>query len=129
MPERVLPPARHEAEDIRFGPMALAAGLLALAVAGLAGAAFWMFPHSARDRVIAQPVPRFAEPRLQPSPRADMDAFRAEQARQLDGAYWLYRERGVVHLPIAEAMRRVAAEGIPDWPATPPSPPRQAVRR
>ena len=61
-------------------------------------------------------MPRFAAPHLQSSPPADMAAFGARQRRQLDTAYWLDRAAGTVHLPIATAMQKVAAEGVDDWP-------------
>jgi hypothetical protein len=75
------------------------------------------------DQYVARPLPNFAQPQLQASPRADMDRFRSQQLGALNGVYWLDRAHGVVHLPIADAMRKVAEEGIADWPA-----PKQARR-
>ena len=123
MAERVISPARHESRDVRVGPMLIAAGGMAIALAIVVGAAFWIFPHTMTDQYVAAPIPNFAQPRLQSSPRSDMDAFRAQQMHDLNTVYWIDRQAGVVHLPIAEAMRKVAEEGIPDWPA-----PRQAAR-
>ena len=45
-----------------------------------------------------------------------MDAFRAEEMRRLNSAGWQDRAAGTVHIPIDQAMRAVAAEGIPGWP-------------
>lgn len=117
MAERVVSPAPHEARDVRFKPMLIAAAGMVVAVAAVLGTAFWMFPHTTTDQYVARPIPNFAPPRLQPSPRADMDAFRAQQMRDLNGVYWIDRRAGTVHVPIAGAMRKLAAEGIPDWPA------------
>ena len=123
MPDAILPPARHETRDVRFKHIAAAASLMAAALAIVLLAALWIFPDTLTDQYVATPLPRFAEPTLQPSPRADMEAFRARQMRELNGTYWLDRAHGVVHLPIEQAMRKVAAEGIQDWPA-----PKQASR-
>jgi hypothetical protein len=43
----------------------------------------------------------------------------AEQKLKLDTYYWIDRDRGIVHIPIEEAMKRVAAQGIPGFPKTP----------
>ena len=66
-------------------------------------------------------------PQLQTSAVRDMNRFRAQQLQQLNGAYWLDKAHGIVHLPIEDAMRLVAKEGIADWPKTPypPSEPPQ----
>jgi hypothetical protein len=85
--------------------------------------ALWMYPGTMTDQYVARPLPNFAQPQLQASPRADMDRFRSQQLGALNGVYWLDRAHGVVHVPIADAMRKVAEEGIADWPA-----PKQARR-
>jgi hypothetical protein len=117
MAKRILSPPGHEARDLGFRYAAIAAGLMALALGSVAGAAWLMFPHAATDQYVSEPLPKFAGPLLQSSPRADMDAFRAQQAKELNGLYWIDQPAGVVHLPIADAMRKVAEDGIADWPA------------
>ncbi len=116
-PVQILDPARNERRDVRFRYIAAGAAWMALALAVVLLAAWWLFPNTMTDQYVATPLPPFAEPQLQPSPRLDMAQFRAQQMQQLTDAYWLDRAKGVVHLPIADAMRKVAAEGIPDWPA------------
>lgn len=123
MSERILSAARSELRDVRFRYVLAGASFVALALAIVLLGALWLFPDTMTDQFVAQPLPRFAEPQLQSSPRFDMDKFRAEQLQQLNGVYWLDRERGIVHLPIDYAMRKVVAEGIPNWPA-----PKQAGR-
>ncbi len=122
MSERILSPTRHEAHDVRFKYVLAGASFLALALAAVLLAALFLFPHTMTDQNVAQPLPRFADPQLQPSPRLDMDRFRAEQLKKLNSTYWLDEQHGVVHLPIDEAMRRLAKEQIPDWPAPKPKP-------
>jgi hypothetical protein len=114
--DRALPPALHETEDIRFGSMlglfALIGGLLVLLVA----LAWLTFPGIIKDRRFAQPFPEWPAPRLQVSPSAEMSQFRSEEMRKLNSAGWRDRVTGTVRIPIDQAMRAVAAEGIPDWP-------------
>lgn len=117
MSERILSPARHETHDVRFKYVLAGASFLALALAVVLLAALFLFPHTMTDQNVARPLPRFADPQLQSSPRLDMDRFRAEQLKELNGTYWLDEQHEVVHLPIDEAMRKLAKERIPDWPA------------
>jgi hypothetical protein len=57
-----------------------------------------------------------AQPRLQIDPAADLAALRAAQQRILAGYGWVDRGRGVARIPIGQAMRDIAADGIADWP-------------
>jgi hypothetical protein len=65
------------------------------------------------------------EPRLQESPSREMEQFAASQTRRLEGYGWVDKEKGVVHIPIEEAMRLTAERGLPvgaDAPGAPISP-------
>ena len=115
-----LPPARHEGADVGFRAMLVAGALMLLALGGMLGLAAWLYPGAQTDKLLAPATnATFPAPRLQPDVAADMARFQAEQLQQLNGAYWLDRERSRVHMPIADAMRDVAAHGIPDWPTAP----------
>ena len=57
-----------------------------------------------------------AAPRLQVDPVHDLGVYRAAEARALDTYGWIDRKRGVVRIPIAQAMQDVATHGIKDWP-------------
>ena len=121
-----LPHARREPDDvtIRFGLFWFCGIALALGV--VIGIAMILFPSTPAQQAITMPVPQFPAPVLQSSPRAEMATFlRAELAR-LNSLGWVDRDKGVVHIPIAAAMRKVATEGIPGWPA--PAAPKEAQR-
>ncbi len=45
-----------------------------------------------------------------------MQKFRAAELARLNSAGWDDQAKGIGHIPIDDAMRRVAASGIPDWP-------------
>ncbi|MBV9118589.1 MAG: hypothetical protein JOY63_14640, partial [Acetobacteraceae bacterium] len=47
-----------------------------------------------------------------------------QELDRLNSLGWVDRAKGLVHVPIDQAMRMVAKEGIKDWPA-----PAQAERR
>jgi hypothetical protein len=119
MPERetLIPAARHEASDIseRFiwGAIAVSAGLL-LACALLT---FWVYPGSRLERSVHLPLAAYPEPRLQPDPAADMRAFYGQEMRRLSSSGWADASHQAAHIPIDQAMREVARDGIADWPA------------
>ena len=115
-----LPQARHEATDVALRPMLIgAAGVLAVLVS-VGGLTAWLYPGSRDPRVVrSNALPSYPAPALQPDPAADMAKFAAEQTRQVNGVWWVDRTRGIVHQPIGDAMRRLAASGIPDWPTKP----------
>jgi len=53
----------------------------------------------------------FAKPRLQTNDAGDLARLQAEQRGRLRGYAWVDRKKGIVSIPIAEAMKRVAARG------------------
>ena len=113
------PNTAFEPSDWALRPIAwLAAGvLLFLGAAPLA--MLWLYPQTLADAdrslTIAPPGPR-----LQIDSARELAAFRAEEQRRLDSYYWVDKGRGVVHIPIDEAMRKLARQGIPGFPAATP---------
>jgi len=69
-----------------------------------------------RDNRFAGPFPAYPNPKLQPNPAVDWQVFYAQEMARLNSAGWLDRAAGTVHIPIDQAMRAVAAEGIKGWP-------------
>ena len=53
------------------------------------------------------------EPRLQVSPRVDIESLRAREDSMLDHYTWVDRQKGVVGIPIQHAMELLAGRGIP----------------
>lgn len=114
--KRSLPPARHETNDITFRPTLIAFALTTLAVIAIVLFPLWLFPRAAGDKTLTLPLPRFASPRLQSNPSADMQAFYDSKIRWLNSFGWVDKAQGIVHVPIDDAMRRIAEGGIADWP-------------
>jgi hypothetical protein len=116
MPEPVLPPARYEQTDAsaRTALIAFPAILAGLLLSMLL--VWWIFPGTTIDRRLPSPVPNYPSPRLQSDPAADMRKFRAAELARLNSFGWDDQAKGIGHIPIDDAMRRLAASGIPDWP-------------
>lgn len=68
-------------------------------------------PDVARTLRIAPPGPR-----LQTDPRGDLRRFRAEEEKRLNTYYWIDKQKGIVHIPIEQAMKKLAATGVPGFP-------------
>src|SRR5581483_10734915 len=115
--ERVIPDARHEPTDIGpgfiWGAVAVCVGtILACALLVL-----WLYPNAKYDRALDLPLPIYPEPRLQPSPPDDMQSFYGKEMQILNTTGWVDKAGGVVHIPISQAMREVAQDGIAGWPS------------
>ena len=95
----------------------MAAGLAVFVIASILmlGAVFRDATRAADKGLSALPP----EPRLQTDPAADLRRFNAAAAERLVSYGYLDRARGLAHIPIEQAMRRVAEQGIPDWPGPP----------
>lgn len=116
MSEHLLPPARHETRDVTFRFVSIAFGGLLLGLIGSGLVAAWLYPQVLTDHRVPAELPRFPAPRLQANPPADLRAFLAQEHARLDGTGWVDQAHGIAHIPIDDAMRRIAHDGIPDWP-------------
>jgi hypothetical protein len=119
--ERRVSVARHEPTDIGeafiWGVAALVLGVLILC----ALLVLWLYPESRLDRTMHLPLPLYPAPRLQVNPASDLQRFYSEEMLRLDSK-GVDKPQGVGHIPIADAMREIAQEGIPEWPAAPQAP-------
>ena len=115
--DKLIPTARHEHSDIGERSIWVAAALMLGLLFACALLTWWLYPQSLSDATLTLPLPVYPAPRLQSDPRADMRTFHAQQMQQLDSTGWVDEVHGVVHIPIADAMRIVGQEGIPGWPA------------
>ena len=118
------PKVRYEKSDARVGAI-IAFGVL-LAVLGLIvqASAGWLFDClKEREQQKCQPLPSLAakerarlprdldkipQPRLQESEPVDLAKLRQAEDSLLNSYGWVDREKGIVRIPIDEAMRRLA---------------------
>ncbi|HEX4365258.1 MAG TPA: hypothetical protein VH023_00440 [Rhodopila sp.] len=116
MPEPILPPARYERSDVPIRVAVIAAPGILVGLLASVLLVWWIYPGSTVDRRLPTPPPRYPEPRLQTDPAADMQAFLATELKRLNSGGWDDKSKAAGHIPIDDAMRRIAASGIPDWP-------------
>lgn len=111
----------YERTDVRTRPpiLFMIVVLIALGVVNvvIGGLGYLFYVH---NRSVNRPPSAMAtlpqvppEPRLQSSPRADMERMLAEDRALLDGYGWVDRQGGVVRIPIERAMNLVAERGLP----------------
>ncbi len=55
-------------------------------------------------------------PRLQTDPEGDLQQFRTEEEKRLNSFYWIDKQKGVVHIPIEQAMKKLATSGFDGFP-------------
>ena len=104
-----------EPTDWNVAPIAaLYVGILVLLVISCS-AIYLAYPNSLPDvsRALRINPPG---PRLQTSNDADLRRFRAEEEKRLNGYYWIDKQKGIAHIPIEEAMKKLARTGIPGFP-------------
>jgi hypothetical protein len=117
IPERIEtnPDTAYETADWPIGMIGLVlAGVLAVLAIAVVAVSFG-FSDAVSDarRSLATPMP---EPRLQTDPPDDLAKLRAREQKELDTYYWIDRDKGIVHIPIDEAMKQVVARGIDGFP-------------
>lgn len=104
--------------------------LLITVVAAGAFGSMWYLGIGFRDQMAKtdRPAPLVAESRdalLPPEPRLQTRSYddwadmKAAHEEHLASYAWTDRGEGVVRIPIEEAMRRVAEDGLPEFPAPP----------
>ncbi len=113
------PKVAFEPSDWAVGPVALVYGgtvmLLVISAFVLVAAYPRALPDVGRSIRIAPPGPR-----LQTDAAGDLRRFRAEEEKQLNTYYWVDKQKGVVHIPIEQAMKNLVKTGIPGFPKGPP---------
>jgi hypothetical protein len=119
------PDVRYERRDVTPSAL-LKAGAWILGATVLVVVALWQvyFFFAARETARQPPPPVMRPgaavlqpppPLLQRTPTGDLASYRAQQARLLDAYAWVDRPSGVVRIPVAEAMRLVAEQGLPSF--------------
>lgn len=74
---------------------------------------------STRQLPQGDPVRTFPSPRLQPDPVADMNKFRVSEEEVLNSYGWIDQNAGIARIPIDQAIKAVAQQGLPTRQAQP----------
>jgi hypothetical protein len=105
------PETSYESSDWHVPAIAMVLAMLLVLVAIAMWALYFGFRTAALDvqRSLSVAMP---PPALQTDPQQDLAQLRAREEQLMNTYYWIDRDKGIVHIPIAEAMRRVATKGI-----------------
>jgi hypothetical protein len=111
----------YEPTDIRIRPFVLVGVVLIIAaVIGslvLYGASIWFTNRLEAGQVQLGPLARTTQvppaPRLQISPRQDLQTMLAEHNQRLNSYGWVDQNAGTAHIPIERAMDLLLERGLP----------------
>jgi hypothetical protein len=112
-------PTHYETSDA--DPRLLTALALGIAVFLLATPYLLIigYPFATGAGAVPPNLPQPPEPRLQVDPASDLGRLRRYEIEQLQTFGWIDRDRGIVHIPIEQAMQHLADRGLQGWPAGP----------
>ena len=112
------PQIRHETTDVdvwAVGKFAIGQVIVCVVSIGLLFGLLKFF-QSREETPVAntvEPVKLFPEPQLQKTPVPDLKAIRAEEDKVLNGYAWVDQPKGVVRIPVAQAIEVLAKRGLP----------------
>jgi hypothetical protein len=112
------PRMRHETTDINVwavGKFAIALVVVTVVSLALVFGLMKFFQSQEQNSVAntVQPTKLFPQPQLQQTPILDLRAIRAEEEKILTGYAWVDQPKGVVRIPITEAIDILAKHGLP----------------
>lgn len=108
--------SRHAADTASARALwAIMLGTLALVICS--SAAIWLFlqhekktlPETVFDTAIES-----GPPYLQAHPQADLAEYAQAAAAQLHSVGWIDQQRGIVHMPVEQAMQLLVQRGLPE---------------
>ncbi len=109
--------SRHpETADVWPGTLVLFAGGLVVFLLVASGILYALFHTPARwpSRGAAW-LSNAATPALSTSPKQDLTAIRGEEEAELKQLGWVDRDAGIARIPIDDAMKLLARNGLPHW--------------
>ena len=77
------------------------------------------YPASVSD-VVRRLLVTPPSPQLEVDPQQELAKFRLNQDQQLNSYYWVDKRKGIVHIPIRQAMKKLAQSGIDGFPRRSP---------
>jgi hypothetical protein len=124
------PELRYEQRDVSAGAIVRFALALVVVVLLASALLLGLFRLLARqERRYDPPPPPLAQeagrlppaPRLQSTPLQDLEELRAAEEKELTSYGWVDEKAGIAHIPIDEAIKIVAARGLPHAAPSPPA--------
>ena len=119
-----------EARDVNasvIGWVAVGVVVSAVLIHAIVGAVYGYFVRTEfRNRqpitMVHQPAPSPTVPSLQVNPSTDLERLEQSEQTVLTSYGWVDQQKGTVHIPIDEAMKRVLAKGLPPAEKSSPTP-------
>ncbi|MFP3559387.1 hypothetical protein SB861_53575 [Paraburkholderia sp. SIMBA_049] len=112
------PQASHAPNEVSvrgivWGGVAIAVGIMLVAVAAWLLWHWWGAPSGARPYggPNTRNVPKVTPPGLQSAPLQERAQYQAEKRKLLESWQWLDQQHGIARIPIEEAMRIMANQG------------------
>jgi hypothetical protein len=128
VPEEQNPGVSHERRDVNvFQITAFGIGLMlsCIVVVFAMWAMFDFLAHREDDKNADNPAASMMkerqklppEPRLQATPKIELKDLRSDEEAILNGYGWIDPSKGIVRIPIGQAMDIVAQKGLPSKPS------------
>jgi hypothetical protein len=102
----------------KFGLALLLVTILAMAL--LVGVFNYFKASEGGQAATVDPAKVFPHPQLEKTPILDLMAVRAAEEQVLNSYGWVDQQKGVVRIPIAQAMELVVKKGLPVRATAPP---------
>jgi hypothetical protein len=116
----------HEGSDVNVRGLAVFLAGLAITMLVTAAIVVWLFDIFLQEAEEADlspsPLAEAGEPPAPPGPllqvaeRLDLRLHRESQEKLIHETAWIDRDRGIVRIPIEQAIELTAQRGLPDWP-------------
>ena len=128
----------YEARDVKPGVIALAGIAVIVSAFLIHGAVKLTYRYASATQFRPAPVSLVKSapspsrlPQLQVNPTAELQQMQETQKQALESYGWIDREKGIVRIPIDEAMRLLVERGLPPAEKPLPSPvtPKSAGQR
>ena len=103
----------------KFGIALLLVTILAMAL--LVGVFNYFKASEGGEAITVDPAKVFPQPQLEKTPIPDLKAIHDAEDQVLNTYGWVDQQKGVVRIPIAQAMDLVVKKGLPVRGAAPPS--------
>lgn len=103
-------PDRLEPDSTNARLVLVVAGAVLLLLAVGFGMVFWFYKAEVppRDAIVPK---QFPSPQLMQDETDELHRVETEQQARLQGYRWIDRDKGLIAIPIDEAMRMIAAKG------------------
>lgn len=112
-------PIRHETSDVNIwaiGKFGIALVILTLLSVGLLIGVFRFFETRDPLAATADPMKVFPSPKLVANEPKVLSEYQADETKAVDSYGWVDQSKGVVRIPVDQALEIVARRGLPSRP-------------